>query len=101
MTTIVVSLIQILKEGLPSDFTKELNEEWKQFLWALIKILLRVIDLLSPEDIDFRSFDVLIEMHKLFKKHPAESLKEDLLSLEEFDYVYWSLKIVSDKMIEI
>ena len=63
-----------MKEGLPTDFTKELNEERKQFLWALMKILLWVIDLLGPDDVDFRCFDVLIEMHKLFKKHPAESL---------------------------
>lgn len=65
----------------------------------MIKVLIWVVDLLSNEDTDFRVFDVLIEMHKLFKKHPAEVLREDLPSLEEFDYVYRCLKSVSDKMI--
>lgn len=34
-TTIIVSFLSVLKEGLPVDFGKELNEERKQFLRAL------------------------------------------------------------------
>jgi hypothetical protein len=67
-----------------------------------MRCLVRVVQVLDKESEDsVRSFDIMIEMHKLFKKHPPDVLREDLPSLEEFDYVYRCLKTVSDKMIQI
>lgn len=48
-----------------------------------------------------RAFDVLIEMQKMFIKHPPENLREDLPCLSDFDFVYRGMKDVSDKMIEL
>jgi hypothetical protein len=48
-----------------------------------------------------RSFDVLLEMQKIFMRNPPESLREDLPCLEDFDLVYRGLKEVADKMMEL
>ena len=48
-----------------------------------------------------RSFDVLLEMQKLFQRNPPESLREDMPCLEDFDLVYRGLKDVADKMMEL
>ena len=53
----------------------------------------------SPELV--RAFDVLVDMQKLFIKHPPENLRQDLPCLADFDYVYRGLKDVSDKMMEL
>ena len=46
-----------------------------------------------------RAFDVLLEMQKMFLKHPPELLREDLPCLADFDFVYRAMKDVSDKLI--
>ena len=48
-----------------------------------------------------RAFDVLIEMQKMFVRHPPEQLREDLPCLSDFDYIYRAMKDVSDKLIEL
>ena len=48
-----------------------------------------------------RSFDVLLEMQKIFMRNPPESLREDLPCLGDFDMVYRGLKEVADKMMEL
>ena len=48
-----------------------------------------------------RAFDVLIEMQKMFIRHPPEQLREDLPCLSDFDYIYRAMKDVSDKLIEL
>jgi hypothetical protein len=66
-----------LKDGLPSDFEKELTEERKQYLKAMTKCLLRVVKVLDEEDGEesVRVFDILMEMNKLFKAHPPDRLR--------------------------
>jgi hypothetical protein len=66
-----------LKDGLPSDFEKELTEERKQYLKAMTKCLLRVVKVLDQEDGEesVRVFDILMEMNKLFKAHPPDRLR--------------------------
>jgi len=74
-TTIIVSFISVLKEGLPSDFTKELNEERKQFLRALMRCVVKIVQALTEEDSEsIQAFNVMWQLNSLFKKHPAESL---------------------------
>ena len=48
-----------------------------------------------------RAFDVLLEMQKIFKRNPPESLREDLPCLEDFDLVYRGLKDIADRMMEL
>lgn len=62
-TTIIVSFLQVLKEGLPVDFGKELNEERKQFLRALARCLTKITQGLGEEDAEnVRVFDVMYAM---------------------------------------
>lgn len=62
----------------------------------------RITKALHSENPDLiRAFDVLIDMQKIFIKNPPESLREDLPSLQDFDYVYRGLKDVSDKLMEL
>ena len=48
-----------------------------------------------------RGFDVLLEMQKVFIICPPENLREDLPSLQDFDFVFRGMKDVSDKFIEL
>lgn len=48
-----------------------------------------------------RAFDVLLEMQRLFVRHPPENLRQDLPCLQDLDFVYRGLKDVSDKLIEL
>jgi len=67
-----------------------------------MRCISRITKALHSENPDLiRAFDVLIEMQKLFIKHPPENLRQDLPSLSDFDFVYRGLKDVSDKMIEL
>ena len=43
----------------------------------------------------------MIEMQKMFVRHPPEKLREDLPCLQDFDYIYRAMKDVSDKLIEL
>lgn len=62
----------------------------------------RITKALHSEHPDLiRAFDVLIEMQKIFNKHPPENLREDLPSLADYDYVYRVLKDVADKLMEM
>lgn len=64
--------------------------------------MFRILKVIDDEGEDaVRVFDILIEMHKLFRQYPPENLSEDLPSLEEFDYIYRYLKMLSDKVIEL
>lgn len=81
-TTIIVSFIQVCKEGLPQDFSKELNEERKQFLRALMRCVVKIVQALTEEDAEsVRPFDVLYQMFLLFKAYPAENLTQELPSI--------------------
>ena len=48
-----------------------------------------------------RAFDVLLEMQKMFVKHPPENLREDLPCLADFDFIYRGMKDVSDQLIDL
>lgn len=62
----------------------------------------RITKALHSENPDLiRAFDVLIEMQKIFAKHPPEALREDMPSLQDFDFVYRTLKDVADKLMEL
>lgn len=80
----------------------ELKDVDQQFLRVLMRCVSRIAKALHSENPDLiRAFDVLIEMQKIFAKHPPENLREDMPSLSDFDYVYRTLKDVSDKLMEL
>jgi len=75
-TITIKVLLKVLRCGLPDNFEKELTEERRQYLRAMMKCLLRVIKVLDEETEDaVRVFDILIEMNRLFKTHPPDVLK--------------------------
>ena len=43
-----------------------------------------------------KGFKVVLEIDKLFKRHPPEKLTEDLMNLGEFEAVYKGLKKICD-----
>ena len=62
----------------------------------------RITKALHSESSDLiRGFDVLLEMQKIFVICPPENLREELPSLQDFDFVFRGMKDVSDKFIEI
>lgn len=101
-TTSLVTLFQILKEAMPVDLSLELTDESKHYLRVVMRCISRITKALHSENPDLiRAFDVLIEMQKIFLKNPPENLREDLPSLQEFDYIYRGLKDVSDRLMEL
>jgi hypothetical protein len=67
-----------------------------------MRCIQRITKALHSEQPDLiRAFDVLVEMQKMFVRHPPEQLREDLPCLSDFDFVYRGMKDVSDKMIEL
>jgi hypothetical protein len=67
-----------------------------------MRCISRITKALHSENPDLvRAFDVLYEMHKIFLRNPPEMLREDLPSLEDFDFVYRGLKDVSDKLMDL
>jgi hypothetical protein len=85
---------------MPEDFTLDLSIAERQYLRVLMRCISRITKALHSENPDLvRAFDVLVEMQKLFNKHPPENLRQDLPCLQDFDFVYRGLKDVSDKLI--
>lgn len=80
----------------------ELQVQETQYIRVVMRCISRITKALHSENPDLiRAFDVLIEMQKLFIKHPPENLRQDLPNLQDFDYVYRGLKDVSDKLIQL
>jgi hypothetical protein len=102
-TTSLVCLIQLLKtEAIPSNLNLVLSVQEVQYIRVLMRCISRITKALHSENPDLvRAFDVLVEMQKLFVKHPPENLSQDLPCLQDFDYIYRGLKDVSDKMVEL
>jgi len=75
-TTSLVSLLQILRESLPEDFSVELSGENTHFLRVLMRCSARIAKALHSENPNLiRAFDVLLEMQKIFRTHPPECLR--------------------------
>ena len=69
---------------------------------VIMRCIQRITRALHSEQADLvRAFDVLLEMQKMFQKHPPELLREDLPCLADLDFVYRGMKDVSDKLIEL
>ena len=102
-TTSLICLLKLLKnEAMPDDFGVNLSVQERQYLRVTMRCISRITKAMHSENPDLiRAFDVLIEMQKLFIKHPPESLRQDLPCLQDFDFVYRGLKDVSDKLIEL
>ena len=101
-TTSLVSLFQLLREAMPNDIAAELSIEERQYLRVVMRCIQRITRALHSEQPDLvRAFDVLLEMQKMFDKHPPELLREDLPCLADFDFIYRGMKDVSDKLIEL
>lgn len=78
-TTSLNCLMALLRtEAMPDDFSAELTISERQYLRVLMRCITRITKALHSENPDLvRAFDVLIEMHKLFIKHPPENLRQD------------------------
>ena len=87
---------------MPDDISVNLTVQERQYMRVIMRCISRITKALHSENPDLvRAFDVLIEMQKLFVKHPPENLRQDLPCLSEFDYIYRGLKEVSDILIEL
>ena len=78
-TTSLNCLMALLRtEAMPDDFSTELTISERQYLRVLMRCITRITKALHSENPDLiRAFDVLIEMHRLFVKHPPENLRQD------------------------
>ena len=87
---------------MPNDIAAMLSIEERQYLRVIMRCIQRITRALHSEQPDMvRAFDVLLEMQKMFDKHPPELLREDLPCLADFDFIYRGMKDVSDKLIEL
>jgi hypothetical protein len=70
-------LIQLLKnDAMPTDFSANLSIQQRHYLRVIMRCTSRITKALHSENPDLiRAFDVLIEMQKLFLKHPPENLR--------------------------
>jgi len=101
-TVSLVCLFQLLREAMPENLNLQLSVEQRQYLRVIMRCIQRITKALHSEQPDLiRAFDVLVEMQKMFLRHPPEQLREDLPCLADFDFVYRGMKDVSDKMIEL
>ena len=67
-----------------------------------MRCIQRITKALHSEQPDLiRAFDVLVEMQKMFVRHPPEKLREDLPCLADFDFIYRGMKDVSDQLIDL
>ena len=72
----LTNLLRILSDSMPVDFNTELTKGQKMMLKLTVKCLVKLsgsFKSLVTEDV--KVFDVLIEIYKLFKLHPPETLK--------------------------
>ncbi len=76
-TISLICLIQLLKsEAIPSDISLDLSIQERQYMRVMMRCISRISKALHSENPELiRAFDVLIEMHKLFIKHPPENLR--------------------------
>jgi hypothetical protein len=76
-TQSLICMIQLMKnEAMPDDFSVNLSIQERQYLRVIMRCITRITKALhsvNPELI--RAFDVLIEMQKLFVRHPPENLR--------------------------
>ena len=101
-TVSLVCLFQLLREAMPENLNLQRSVEQRQYLRVIMRCIQRITKALHSEQPDLiRAFDVLVEMQKMFLRHPPEQLREDLPCLADFDFVYRGMKDVSDKMIEL
>ena len=79
-TTSLLCLLSLLKtDAMPDDFSTELSIQERQYLRVIMRCISRITKALHSENPDLiRAFDVLIEMQKLFVRHPPENLRQDL-----------------------
>jgi hypothetical protein len=70
-------MIQLLKnEAMPDDFSVNLSIQERQYLRVIMRCITRITKALHSENPELiRAFDVLIEMQKLFVRHPPENLR--------------------------
>ena len=72
-TTSLVALFQLLREAMPDDLEVDLSVEERQYLRVVMRCIQRISKALQSEQPDMvRAFDVLIEMQKMFIRHPPE-----------------------------
>lgn len=73
-TTSLIVLIQLLKsDAMPSDFKVQLSILERHYLRVTMRCISRITKALHSESPELvRAFDVLVEMQKLFQKHPPE-----------------------------
>ena len=87
----LIVLISILNKSLPIDFSRPLNKENKLFYRLIMKCMDKVCTNTTK-----KGFKVVLEIYKLFKRHPPEKLTEDLANLSEYEAIYKGLKKICD-----
>lgn len=101
-TTSLVALFQLLRDAMPNEIATVMTIEERQYLRVIMRCIQRISKALHSEQPELiRAFDVLVEMQKMFLKHPPEQLREDLPCLADFDFVYQAMKDVADKLIDL
>jgi len=113
----LTNLLRILSDSMPVDFNTELTKGKKSYhplqrltlfigqkmmLKLTVKCLVKLsgsFKSLVTEDV--RVFDVLIEIYKLFKLHPPETLKEDQPNIKDFDVIYRNIRTLADHVIDL
>ena len=86
-TTSLVALFQLLREAMPDDLETNLSIEERQYLRVLMRCIQRITKALHSEQPDLvRSFDVLVEMQKMFilfaeRQQPMELARQHLVEV--------------------
>ena len=101
ITKVVLILLQSIQSLLPLTFYIGLPEPSKVYLRLLLKCTLKVVNSLQVSQKNIRVFDSLLELYKLFEKHPPEELNSDCADIADYEHMFKVLRVVSDGLISL
>ncbi|KAL4461891.1 hypothetical protein ABPG72_003911 [Tetrahymena utriculariae] len=98
VSTVLISGLKILNSCVPSDLQTVYSKNEKMLYRLILKCLEKLLACYDDKK-ELRVFEVLTEIYKFFKCHPPENLNEQLPCLKDLEFIFRSLKTLSDQMV--
>ncbi|EAR85442.2 hypothetical protein TTHERM_00441910 (macronuclear) [Tetrahymena thermophila SB210] len=98
VSTVLISGLKILNSCVPQDLQTVYSKNEKMLYRLILKCLEKLLGCYDDKK-ELRVFEVLTEIYKFFKCHPPENLNEQLPCLKDLEFIFRSLKTLSDQMV--
>ncbi len=111
-TMVLAMLVSLVRSYLPEDFSVELRQDQVVYIRLLLICFQKTFRAATKDTIaasqsekrvniaGLRVFALLLELYRLFQRHPPEKLRQDQPSLCVFDFVYKVLREFTDVLVE-